>query len=97
MKFLKAFVFIIYFFLPLLIWLFIFFQGETYLVIFKSKSGELVLPTSRLHFFVLFLYFLQFLNLFLLFLNKEFFGKIIYVFIFFHLLLTLKVYFFNFY
>gem|GEM_PF-1308579 len=97
MKIFRIFLFLLYFFLPPFVWFLIFFQGETYLVIFKSKSGELTLPTSRLSLFVLFLYFLQFLNLCLFFLNKKFFGKIIYIFIFFHFILALRVYFFNFY
>jgi len=97
-KILKIILFLIYFLLPLLVWLLIFFQGENYLVIFKRDDSILFLATHQLIYLITIIFFLQLTNLlFYLFFNRRFFGKIIFVFILLHLLLALKVYFFNYY
>lgn len=100
MIYLQKIVKVLFFFLPFFIWLLIYFQGETYIIIYKGKNWEnsLILPTSRLWQVVLILTFFQLANLLFYFLlKKDFFVKINYIYILFHFFLALKIYFFNFY
>ncbi|MER3407217.1 MAG: hypothetical protein C4278_02255, partial [Patescibacteria group bacterium] len=71
--FLKRLTFWIYFFSPFIVWLLIYFQGPTYLVLVKKESfnSSIVIFSSFLWKLIIFLVFIQFINMFFYLLLKK--------------------------